>query len=95
MQRKNFTLKNWNYSFFNSENFKALISVAAIPAQNDNVSYLYCPTVIDEDNNEIFQTEFESLLKAIDFINSKYGHWAFVDPTVNSSDDGCGSCNAH
>jgi hypothetical protein len=89
------SLSNWNYSYYNSENFKALISVAAMPSEieTDQVSYLYCPTVIDENNVEVFQKEFSSLLEAISFINERYSHWQFMNPTESSS--GCNSCTAH
>ena len=58
---------------------------------------IYTLTVTDEDDIEKFQARFESVDKAVEAANGKYGHWEFVDmEKVKSSDDGgCGSCAAH
>lgn len=84
-------LKNWNYSYYNSEHFKALISIVG---EEDNGDFIlkYCPTVLDEEEQEVFQEDFLALGDAIDFINKRYGHWSFMDPTQK---DGCSSCAAH
>ncbi|OIQ20724.1 MAG: hypothetical protein BM556_01935 [Bacteriovorax sp. MedPE-SWde] len=84
-------LTNWNYSYYNSEHFKALISIVGAQ-NNDEVALMYCPTVLDEEDTEIFQKDFLKLEDAISFINNKYGHWSFIDPTMK---DGCSSCSAH
>lgn len=85
-------LSNWNYSYFNSEFFKAMISFVA--EENDQeIRYIYSPTVLDKNEVEIFQTDFNSLDKAIEFMNDRYGHWSFIDPLAKT--DGCSTCQAH
>ena len=93
MSDNKFTLKNWNYCHYNSENFKALISIVATPGQDNEIIDLFCPTVLDHENQEVFQKDFKSLAKAIEFMNLTYSHWSFVDPMAKG--EGCGSCNAH
>ena len=88
-----FTLRNWNYSFYNSDSYKALISIVANPSESNEVEYLYCPTVLDGENREVFQKDFDSLANAIEFMNKSYSHWKFIDPS--SSDKGCTTCSAH
>ncbi|EQC52599.1 hypothetical protein [Bacteriovorax sp. DB6_IX] len=84
-------LTNWNYSYYNSEFFKALISIVGTEKDGEFVQ-LYCPTVIDDQDTEVFQKDFEDLQEAIDFINKNYSHWSFIDPARK---DGCSSCSAH
>lgn len=86
------TIKNWNYSHFNSEHFKALISIVGEESEGE-VLLKYCPTVLNEEEIEVFQKDFDSLEEAIDFANNKYGHWSFTDPT--QKEGGCSTCEAH
>lgn len=94
MNAQKFDLSNWNYAFYATEKQKALISLVgvSVDAETNEVSYLYCPTVLNDENHELFQTEFESLDKAIKFMNSTYSHWDFMEKPSSS---GCGSCEAH
>ncbi len=90
-------LKNWNFAHYNSEHFKSFIGMTGDVQEVDGQIrelILYSVTVVDGEDMEVFQRDFSSLKSAIDFINEKYGHWQFNDPTDNSS-GGCGSCSAH
>ncbi len=86
------SLTNWNFSYFNSEFFKALISFTGMPNGND-IEFIYSATVLDTEEKEVFQKDFKGLDEAILFMNSTYGHWTFMDPTLKEG--GCSSCEAH
>ena len=92
MNTSKFDLTNWNYAFYATEKQKALISLVALPSESEELNLLYCPTVLSNENEELFQKEFKSLEKAIKFMNSTYSHWDFMEKTSSS---GCGSCEAH
>lgn len=88
--------ENWNYTYYKSSKLKAFISLSG-EAEADDVVLFYTLTVTDEDDIEKFQTRFESVEKAVEAANGKYGHWEFVDMEKGkaSDDGGCGSCAAH
>ncbi len=89
-----FDLTNWNFAFYSTENYKAIISLAAEPAgDSSEPEFSYCPTVLTQETKEVFQTSFKELKKAIDYMNSNYGHWEFMEATGSSS--GCSTCEAH
>ena len=91
-----FTIENWNTSQYINDNRKVIISLICDPEQEmDHI--FYAITMLDEDNNEIFQQEFSSLDKACEEVNKKYAEfWDYYDlsKTVIPS-GGCGSCVAH
>ncbi len=92
MQSKKFDLSNWNYAYYATEKQKALISLVGNNSKTGDVEFMYCPTVLDEENHELFQAEFLSLSEAINFMNERYSHWNFME---KASSSGCGSCEAH
>ena len=92
MQSKKFDLSNWNYAYYATERQKALISLVGNSSGSGDVEFMYCPTVLDEENNELFQEEFDSLSAAISFMNERYAHWNFME---KASSSGCSSCEAH
>ncbi len=87
-----FDLTNWNFAFYSTETFKALISLSGEEI-NGEVRLMYCPTVLEGDNREVFQENFIDLGDAIEFMNNQYGHWEFMEPTGSGS--GCSTCQAH
>ena len=53
--------------------------------------------MLDQDNNEIFQQEYNTLDAACDNINQKYAEfWEYYDLSKTAiPSGGCGSCVAH
>jgi hypothetical protein len=86
-----FTTNNWTHSNYNCADKKALISIGADLKAN----FLYFVSILDTENKEIDQSEFEELGKAVQFINSKYGHWLYTDLEAALDSGGCSSCEAH
>ena len=90
-----FTPDNWNRCQYRHENQFAIISILAQPSDGDT-QMMYCVTVMDDDNNEIFQSQHESLLEACQKINNNYAEiWEFRDLSLNQSSGGCSTCQAH
>ena len=90
-----FTQDNWNYCQYIHQDKKALISLGASPDILDT-KFLYMVTVLDSENNELFQEEFDSANAACQSINNKYSEfWEFVDMSAPKDTDGCSSCEAH
>ena len=89
-----FTPNNWNYSQFQNQNLKAIISLGCDP-DILGTRFSYFVTVLDEDDNEVYQEEFMALDRACEAMNSKYGGiWEYKDLSKPSS-SGCDSCSAH
>lgn len=90
-----FTDQNWNYAQFTDGQLKAIIGLGASPEILDD-SFIYFVSVLDEDNNEIHQEEFNQVEMACDYINEKYsGIWSFNDLSKPEETGGCSSCSAH
>jgi hypothetical protein len=90
-----FTNQNWNYAQFTDGSLKAIIGLGASPEILDD-SFIYFVSVLDEDNNEIHQAEFNQVETACDYVNEKYsGIWSFNDLSKSEETGGCGSCSAH
>lgn len=91
-----FTIKNWNTSQYINENRKVIISLICDPKHED-VQISYAITMLDQDNNEIFQQEYNTLDAACDNINQKYAEfWEYYDLSKTAiPSGGCGSCVAH
>ncbi len=88
-----FTPNNWNYSQFKNSELKAIISLGCDP-DILGTRFSYFVTVLDEDDNEIFQEEFTSIEKACLAMNKKYsGIWEYID--LSKPTGGCDSCSAH
>lgn len=90
-----FNATNWNHcQYLNGEN-KAIISIAASPGILDD-QFSYLVTVLDAENNEIFQRDFLKVDAACHFINTKYSEfWDFEDLSISKDTGGCSSCVAH
>ncbi len=91
---KQINADNWTFSGYKSSDLLAFIHLGAEP-QGDDPKLLYLVTVLNQDEEEVFQLEYFSLPEAIDSINYRYHHWDFVDRTQRLDDGGCGSCSAH
>lgn len=88
------TSENWTHCSFTHENLKAMITFGASP---DNLeSFTYYVTVLDQDNNEVFQKEFTSLDDACDHMNQKYLNlWKYENALKPKKAGGCSTCIAH
>lgn len=90
------TQQNWSYSFFKHEQNKAFISFCAQPADNtEEVTVLYAITVVDGDDNEIFQQSYVMLSEALNQINQRYKQWDYYNLSERSDSNGCATCSAH
>lgn len=71
----------------------AIISFGASPesAQEDRLEYYV--TVLEKEEQEVFQKTFESLNEACLYLNDNYSDWSFNDQTAKKS--GCSTCAAH
>lgn len=87
------TQDNWTFCRFKSENFHAFISFGASPDGIEKEKFDYFVTVLENEDTEVFQKEFDSLAKACVYINSHYSDWEFDNQTIKKS--GCSSCAAH
>lgn len=87
--------ENWTHSHYKAKNLKAMITFGASPEILDD-SFLYFATVLDEEHNEVHQSEFDNLDAACHFINNKYlDTWEFVDAQAPKKEGGCSTCVAH
>lgn len=87
---------NWTFCHYASKDAKAVITIGSSPELEED-QFEYFVTVIDEDNNEIFQKDFLKLEVACAYINQRYKDmWNFVDATAKvKQDGGCSTCVAH
>ena len=92
-----FTEENWNHVQYKNDDKKAIISLLSTPSDSaEGHELYYCITLLDEENNELFQSRFSSLETACQQMNAKYGDvWDFMDLSIESDGGGCGSCSAH
>ena len=95
MSQQEITADNWTFCHYKADKLKAFISFGASPGILDD-SFIYWATIMDEEQNELHQSEFSEVNAACDFINKKYTNlWDFVDARTKKSEDGCSSCSAH
>ena len=91
--------ENWSFSQYKSSRIRAFISLGGEPGDENDFQELYLVTTTNEDyTKEFFQKPFYILENALQFLNSRYGHWEFLDLkiTPNGTDTGgCGDCAAH
>lgn len=97
MNNKLINSENWTYTHYKAQNMKAFISFGALPEGSINQSeFIYMATVLDEENNEIFQRDFDDIDSACQFINKRYNPiWDFIDARVAKKEGGCSTCVAH
>lgn len=74
-------------------NVLAMISFGANPESLKEDRLEYYVTVLEDEEKEIFQKEFNSLSDACLYLNENYGDWTFEDQTATKS--GCSTCAAH
>lgn len=86
------TFDNWTFCQYKSLKLKAFISMGGTP-ENDIVYYVTCTDL--EDKKDFFQTDYQSIEKALTDINHRYGHWPLADLRATDDEGGCGSCSAH
>lgn len=87
------TIENWSYCRYERGNFMALISFGADPEGLLEDRLEYYVTVLEDENKEIFQQQFNSLSEACIYLNENYSDWSFNDQTATKS--GCSTCAAH
>lgn len=89
------TPENWTFCSFSHENLKAIITFGASPDILDD-SFVYYVTVLDDDNNEVYQKEYATIELACEAINNKYSDlWELKDATRPAKAGGCSTCIAH
>ncbi len=53
----------------------------------------YYVTVLENEEREVYQKDFDSLTEACLYLNENYGDWTLEDQTATKS--GCSTCAAH
>lgn len=86
-------VENWSYCRYQSGSFMALISFGANPDSISEDRLEYYVTVLENEEKEVFQKQFDSVTEACLFLNQTYGDWGFEDQTVKK--EGCSTCAAH
>ncbi|HXH29232.1 MAG TPA: hypothetical protein VNJ01_00300 [Bacteriovoracaceae bacterium] len=71
----------------------ALITFGASPESIASDSLEYFVTVLENEDQEVFQQEFDSLNDACFYLNENYQDWKLEDQTATKS--GCSTCAAH
>lgn len=91
-----FSRDNWSYSCYKNSTLQVIISLGGVYQEETQDALVeYCVTVLADNQDEVFQRNFNDLDLAIDFINERYNDWDFEEVQDKSSDGGCGSCEAH
>lgn len=85
--------ENWTYCRFENGNFMAFITFGADPDTIKEDKLSYYATVLENEEKEVFQESFTSLIEACLYLNEHYGDWKFADQSVTKS--GCSTCAAH
>ena len=65
------TNENWTHTSYKNENLNALITFGSAPDILDD-RFTYYLTVLDHEQNEVYQEEFTTLDNACSQINKKY-----------------------
>lgn len=86
-------IDNWTYCRYEKGNFIAQVTFGADPESMKEDRLEYFVTVIENEEKEVFQANFESLTDACIYLNENYADWAFEDQTATKS--GCSTCAAH
>lgn len=84
---------NWSYCRFENGSYMAFISFGASPESLGSDELEYYVTVLESEENEIFQKRFTSVAEACLYLNQNYQDWNFLDQTATKS--GCSTCAAH
>ena len=86
-------LQNWSFCRFKKGDFLALITFGADPEALEEDRLEYYVTVLEKEQNEVFQMRFDHLGEACLYLNENYADWSFEDQTATKS--GCSTCAAH
>ena len=88
--------ENWTYTSYSDDELNAFVSFGSDP---DILSdkFIYFATILDSEQNEVFQKEFETIEAACSYLNNKYsGTWKFINKLgANKNSGGCSTCVAH
>lgn len=100
MTQTRLTPSNWNHCHYEQDGNWAIISLGSNPDKietDPENPFSYFVTLIDQDQKELFQEEFDFLEDACNQINDKYSdYWKFVDKSAAApSSGGCSTCVAH
>lgn len=95
------TPENWTFCHYSrpgaDSSKRAMITFGAVPDILED-KFVYYLTVMDQDDELLYQEEFYDLSQACHALNAKYQDlWDLVDATKKSSKGagGCDSCVAH
>ena len=93
--KKYITSDNWTFTHYTTADLQVFIHLGAQPnAENpENIDMLYLLTVLKDEEEELFQWEFQELHQAINTINDKYSSWELKERAQATG--GCGTCSAH
>lgn len=86
-------VENWSYCRYQNGNFMAMVTFGASLDSVQEDALEYYVTVLENEESEIYQKDFDSLTEACFYLNEKYGDWKFEDQTATKS--GCLTCAAH
>jgi hypothetical protein len=86
-------IENWSYCRYEKGHFIAFISFGANPESMAEDRLEYYVTVLENEDQEVFQETFESLTEACVYLNENYADWTFENQTATKS--GCSTCAAH
>ena len=84
---------NWNFCYYASAELKGLVSLNGRPTRDDQVQIFYSVTVSDGEDRDIYQKDFDGLSEACRFLNERYAHWKFIDPS-RGVEGKCSTCVA-
>jgi hypothetical protein len=86
-------IENWSYCRYQSGDFMAMISFGADPESLSEGRLEYYVTVLEKEEQEVFQQQFATLGEACLYLNTNYADWTFENQTVAKT--GCSTCAAH
>ena len=87
-------INNWGHCHFASGDYKVSISIGANYAQESEPQVVYFINKYQKDEL-IHQISVETIEEAVNFINSHYSEWEFIDLEKKLHDSGCSTCRAH
>ena len=82
---------NWGHVCYQCGELRAMVSTGGMWLNGHKT--IYYVSVLNNNNEDIYQSEFGSLDEALGHINQRYANWDFVDLTEKKG--ACGSCTAH
>ena len=89
---------NFRTCYFAQGDLKAFVSMGAEPHAEipGEIIDLFFATLARDQHGDIEQECFEELQLALNWVNSRFGHWDFTDMAKKvATKSGCSSCVAH